>query len=62
MKIVFFLELNYKMAIKTMNYLVHFAIFIKTHKRQPNKTYNESFDYTSNKIVRILVHLYTFRI
>ena len=40
----------------------NYAFFIETRKRQPNKTYKESFDDTSNKIVRISFHLYAFRI
>ena len=40
----------------------NYAPFIETRKRQPNKIYNESFDDTSNKILRISFHLYAFRI
>ena len=41
---------------------INSVLFIETQKKQPNKIYKESFDDTSDKIVRVSFHLYVFRI
>ena len=63
MKIMFsFLKLKQQDANENYEPPTNYALFIETQKRQPNKTYKETFDDTSNKIVRISFHLYAFRI